>query len=243
VRATQVQGLAAEGHDVSFTYCTADPALPVGTPHRVDLATGEGLAACLAAAGPLDAVVHTAALSQPGACERDPSAAHAVNVPDKLLAALATAAPAALLVHLSTDQVYDGSRAFWREEDADSCAAVNVYGASKRAAEDAVRSRWPAHLILRSSIILGPPPHTPVGRPLFLQWLDGALAGASAAAPVELFDDEFRSPVYVADIVEACATLLRRGGAAAPLRHRTLNMGGPERCVRRACACFLCVVA
>jgi dTDP-4-dehydrorhamnose reductase len=226
-----VLGLTARGHQVAFTYCTADPQLPVGTPHRVDLATGEGLAACVAAAGPLDAVINCAAVSQPAACERDPAAAHALNVPSQLLDALAAAAPAALLIHVSTDQVYDGSRAFWREQD-DGCTPVNAYGASKRAAEAAVRARWPArHAILRSSIILGPQPPAPVGRPLFLQWLDGALA---ADAGVELFEDEFRSPVDVADLVAACAALLARDAGAGSL---TLNLGGPERCaVRERCA-------
>ena len=38
-----------------------------------------------------------------------------------------------LLIHISTDQVYDGSRAYWREDDA--CNPINVYGKTKREAE------------------------------------------------------------------------------------------------------------
>jgi dTDP-4-dehydrorhamnose reductase len=225
-----VEGLAALGHTVAFTFCTTDPSLPVGTAHRVDLATCAGLAACLAAAGPLDAIINTAAVSQPGVCERDPDAAAAVNVPITALDALAAAAPEALFVQISTDQVYDGSRAWWREADADACAPVNAYGRTKRAAEAAVRARWPAHCVLRSSIIVGGAPRTLVSRALFLQWLDAALAAGEA----ELFEDEYRSPVYVADIVRVCAALLARGApAAAAAPHRTLNLGGPERCVAR----------
>ena len=51
-----------------------------------------------------------------------------------------------------------------------------------------MRERWDRHVILRPSIIYGPPPAAAVPRPLFLQWLDGALraaadAKAAAAAP------------------------------------------------------------
>ena len=214
-----------------YTHCgSADPALPGGTACRVDLATGAGLAACLAAAAPLGAVVNAAAVSQPALCERDPDAARAVNVPTALLDALATAAPTALLIHVSTDQVYDGTRAWNREDDAGAMRAVNAYGASKRDAEAAVTRRWANHGVLRSSIIVGPAPRAPVGRPLFLQWLDGALA----AAPTELFQDEFRSPVCVDDLVAACAALMRRHAAGDTPTHRVFNLGGPERCVHQA---------
>lgn len=214
-----------------YTHCgSADPALPGGTACRVDLGSGAGLADCLAAAAPLGAVVNAAAVSQPALCERDPAAARAVNVPTQLVAALASAAPHALLVHVSTDQVYDGTRPWNREGDAAAMRAANAYGASKRDAEALVTERWANHAVLRSSIIVGPAPRAPVGRPLFLQWLDGALAGP---APTELFEDEYRSPVCVDDLVAACAELLRRAEQGPPLQHRVFNLGGPERCVPR----------
>ena len=71
-------------------------------------------------------------------------------------------------------QVYDGSKARWREGDPPR--PVNAYGRTKLAAERAVAAGWPNHAILRSSIIFGPEPPVPVGRPLFLQFIDGALA-------------------------------------------------------------------
>lgn len=58
---------------------------------------------------PLLAVINTAAVSQPAACERDEAAAAAVNVPTQLLDALQRhrqehgAEP--ILIHISTDQV------------------------------------------------------------------------------------------------------------------------------------------
>lgn len=58
----------------------------------------------------------------------------------------------------------------WSE--ADECRPVNVYGQTKLAAELRVAAEWPHHVILRSSIIMGPlPPLQPVGRTLFLQFV------------------------------------------------------------------------
>lgn len=215
--------LLQAGYDVAYTFLSTEPTLAGCEGFRVDLTSSAQLGACLAK--PPCAVVNCAALSQPASCERDPGAACSLNVPSVLLQALAERAPEALVIHLSTDQVFAGTRAFSSEADADADTPVNAYGASKRAAEVAVRA-WPAHAILRPSIILGPQPPTPVTRPLFLQWLAGALA----AGPVDLFEDEWRSPVHVLDLAAAVVALVDRR-ADARLRG-TYNLGGPERLSR-----------
>ena len=151
---------------------------------RVDLATGEGLAALTLAAAPAF-VVNLAAVSQPRRCEANPAAADSVNAPTVLAAwqaSLDEEHRARLLVHVSTDQVYGDSKpppALYVE--ADPAEPVNAYGRSKLAAERlladgrAFAGDWVA---LRSSVIFGPePPAAPVKRGLFLQWMDAALKG------------------------------------------------------------------
>lgn len=100
------------------------------------------------------------------------------NVPTHLLDALEQHAQATgvtpLLIHLSTDQVYDGSRPNWKETDA--CAPVNAYGQTKLEAEQCIQQRWPNHVILRSSIIYGPQSPAPVSRALFLQFIEASLS-------------------------------------------------------------------
>lgn len=110
---------------------------------------------------------------------QEPDKARALNVPTQLLAALERHRDAGLgeplLIQLSTDQVYDGTKAWWREDD--ECQPVNGYGRSKLEAEAEIARRWRRHAILRSSIIVGPlPPFAPVGRTLFLQFIDEVLA-------------------------------------------------------------------
>ncbi|KAL4426244.1 hypothetical protein ABPG77_009859 [Micractinium sp. CCAP 211/92] len=130
-----------------------------------------------------------------------------------------------LFVQLSTDQVYDGSRPRWTEGD--EPRPVNAYGRSKLAAERAVAARWPNHAILRSSLLYGPePPLGPVDRPLFLQFIIEQLGKGE---PVDFYEDEWRSPVRVRDVVRVVQTLIAR---QAGLRHRLFNMGGPERLSR-----------
>ena len=194
---------------------------------RVDVASGEGLAELGRAFGRPDVVVNLAALSQPRACEADPAAAAAVNVPSALLDWLGDSLRDVLFVHASTDQVYPGERACSLEGDA--ARPVNAYGRTKAAAEGEIRRRAPRHVILRSSIIFGPEPPVPVGRPLFVQWIAGELRAGRRA---DFFEDEFRSPIYVRDWEEVVARLLDlwRGGGEVPCG--TFNLGGPERLSR-----------
>lgn len=214
---------------------------------QVNLATGEGLEDCLAAVPTtgLDVVINCVAISQPAVCEKDPELAKSLNIPSVLLSGLENYANRSshfpLVIHLSTDQVYDGSRSFWKESDPTD--PINEYGKSKLAAEQEIQARWPNYIILRSSIIYGPqPPGASVGRALFLQFVDEALASGQ---PTTFFNDEWRCPVYVEDIVRISKALsesfiaekekgaevgLTKGGG--DFVSRVYNMGGPERMSR-----------
>ena len=87
------------GHWVGYTYhsrplarlADADPEKKTCAGYKVDVATGEGMEACVADVtkdAPLDLVVNCAAMSSPGQCEKDTARATAINVPSALLAAL-----------------------------------------------------------------------------------------------------------------------------------------------------------
>ncbi|KAG2493529.1 hypothetical protein HYH03_008343 [Edaphochlamys debaryana] len=230
----------APSHEVHYTFATRKlEKAPAGTvAHEVDLVTGEGLKPVFEQAE-FDVVVNCAALSQPGLCESLPERARAINVPSHLLDCLEAQAAATgrapVLVHISTDQVYDGSRAQWAERDV--CAPVNAYGKTKLEAEEHILSRLPAPYpvaILRSSIIYGPPPPEPVPRALFLQFVASAVRGD---APTSFYEDEWRSPVFVEDLRALIAAAAERllsardaGGEGLP--RRVYNAGGPERLSR-----------
>lgn len=86
-----------------------------------------------------DVVLHLAAERHPDRVERDPDAAHALNVeaPAWLARACAAQTPPAYLVHVSTDYVFDGRAPPYTTQSEPH--PLNSYGKSKRMAELAVQ--------------------------------------------------------------------------------------------------------
>ena len=58
------------------------------------------------------------------------------------------------LIHISTDYVFDGSGSLPFHEDSD-VAPLGVYGASKLAGEEVIRSTLDRHIILRTAWVFG----------------------------------------------------------------------------------------
>jgi len=114
-----------------------------------DLADADALLAAVRAAAP-DVIVNAAAYTAVDKAESDVAAARQINTTAPGLLALEAAKLGALLVHYSTDYVFDGSGDQARAEDAPT-APLSVYGSSKLAGEDAIRASGCAHLILRTS--------------------------------------------------------------------------------------------
>lgn len=94
------------------------------------------------------AVVHTVALTDVDACERDPGTAFALAAATTHTIAtwLAAHEPDALLVYVSSDQVYAGTGPHHEERT----QPLNTYGQSKRAGELAA-AQAPRSLVLRTN--------------------------------------------------------------------------------------------
>nr|WP_236589953.1 dTDP-4-dehydrorhamnose reductase [Ramlibacter aurantiacus] len=99
-------------------------------------------------------IVNAAAYTAVDRAESDAEAAHRVNAlaPGEL--ARAARECGALLVHYSTDYVFDGSGSRpWRETDA--TGPLNAYGRTKLDGERRIAAEWDRHLILRTSWVYG----------------------------------------------------------------------------------------
>lgn len=125
----------------------------------------------------------------------------------------AAARHGARLAHLSTDVIFDGKRGRYGENDAP--APLLPYGAAKLAAEGAVRAACPAAVLVRTSLIYGRDGTDASSRMV--------LEGARAGRPVNLFADEWRSPVLVDELAAALLDL-----AALDVRG-PLHVAGSER--------------
>lgn len=97
-----------------------------------------------------DVIVNAAAHTAVDRGESEPALAHTVNAVAPGALAEAARSVGALLVHYSTDYVFDGSgNAPWREDAV--TAPLSVYGTTKRDGEYLVRASGARHLILRTS--------------------------------------------------------------------------------------------
>ena len=114
-----------------------------------DLAKPERLIEAVRALRP-DVLVNAAAYTAVDRAEQDAGAAQNINATAPLAMAQAMAESGGLLVHYSTDFVFDGSGTAPWTEDAPT-APLNVYGSTKLAGELAIRASTCRHLILRTS--------------------------------------------------------------------------------------------
>lgn len=126
--------------------------LTAWTRAELDL-TGEAIDLRVRAQKP-DLIVNAAAYTAVDRAEEEPALAHRVNAEAPGVLAEEAARTGALLVHYSTDYVFDGEkRAPYVETDAP--APLNTYGRSKLEGEEAVRASGARHLVLRTSWIYG----------------------------------------------------------------------------------------
>lgn len=93
-----------------------------------------------------DVIIHTAAISDVGVCEKNPEASYQANV--QLPLYLANASDGRKLICFSSDQVYRGceSDGPYREDEA---KPANIYGAHKLEMEQRVLDRQPEAVLLR----------------------------------------------------------------------------------------------
>ncbi len=114
-----------------------------------DLADPEALAATVKSLKP-DVIINAAAYTAVDRAESEPEQARLINAQAPARLADVAKSINALLVHYSTDYVFDGSKTTpWKESDTPS--PINVYGQTKLEGEEAIRQSGCRHMILRTS--------------------------------------------------------------------------------------------
>lgn len=110
--------------------------------------------AAFAAENRPDVIINCAGMTDLAKCERNEEKAYRVNALGARNLSLAARKVDAKLIHLSTDDVFDGTakRPLTEFDQVNPCT---VYGKSKLAGETFVRELAPRHMIVRSSWIYG----------------------------------------------------------------------------------------
>lgn len=178
----------------------------VAVPHaQVDVCNEEQVSAVIAEARP-DVVLNTAAFHKVEECEKKPALAFQVNGTAAMNLALACRQSGAVLVHFSTDYVFDGQKNSGYEET-DLPSPLNVYGASKVAGEHLIACNTDRYFILRTCGLYGIAGSSGKGGNFVENMLKKALAGDA----IRVVDDQVLTPTYTVDLAEATRKLILTG--------------------------------
>lgn len=164
-----------------------------------------------------DALIHTAAMSDPNYCQQHPAESRKINLDATINLAGICADHAIPFVFTSTDLVFNGLSAPFREDD--PVSPISTYGEQKAEAEAAVLTTYPYAAICRMPLMYGNP------GPAAKSFIQPMIAAMKEGRELKLFTDEFRTPLSGRD---AAAGLLLALDKAKGLLH----LGGPERLSR-----------
>jgi dTDP-4-dehydrorhamnose reductase len=184
--------------------------------HPIDIADPVAVSAAFAAARP-NVVLHTAAMASIAACHRDAEQARRVNVDGTAQLCELAKQHGARLIYISTDMVFDGEHAPYREED--PVRPLSIYGRTKAEAEQHVLAN-PMNVVIRISLLEGP---SIVGVPAFY---DQQVQALQQGQPLKLFVDEWRTPLPLAEAATALLAIARSSFSGL------IHVGGPERLSR-----------
>lgn len=156
-----------------------------------------------------DAVIHTAAVSDTGRCQREPEWSEKINVGGSVNLATVCREYGAKLLICSSDQVYSGSEEKGPHREDEILAPNNVYGCQKLRAEQRCLEILPETVCLRLSWM-----YAKTGLPNehshFLATLQGALADESKPLLWPVYDR--RGITDVADVVKNLPKALELSG-------------------------------
>lgn len=164
-----------------------------------------------------DAVVHTAALSQPNFCQTHPEISQAINVTASCNIAGLSADHAIPCVFTSTDLVFDGLNAPYKETD--PVSPVNLYGEQKVMAEIGMLERYSKTAVCRMPLMFGSA--TPTANSFIQPFMQTLKAGKE----LNLFIDEFRTPVSATTAAKGIFLSLEKVQGL-------IHLGGKERISR-----------
>ena len=158
-------------------------------------------------------IINPAAFTAVDLAESQPVEAHLINGLAPAILAQEAQRLDALLIHFSTDYVFDGQKSAPYLED-DPTAPLNVYGASKLAGEKAVRQHSDKHFILRTSWVMG------FHGKNFLKTI---LRLASEREALDIVADQIGAPTSAADLADLVARLVAQAQASPNAAYGTYH--------------------
>ena len=179
-----------------------DEVLPLYYP-EFDVTRPERMRRVLQALRP-DTVINTAAFHRVDECEENPEMSFRVNsIAVRDLVRLDTDL-GFILVHFSTDYVFDGRKKAPYVEAAPP-TPLNVYAVSKLAGEFFLRALTEKHFLIRTCGLFGEASSREKG----YNFVDRMIALAEEGKPLRVVDDQWVSPTSTAELAERTSDLIR----------------------------------
>ena len=169
------------------------------TRHDLDISKPEAVEAAVEYFRP-KVVVNAAAYTAVDKAETDEAAVYSVNRDGPSYLAKVAGKIGAALIHISTDYVFDGTKAGGYTED-DPVTPIGVYGQSKEAGERAVREIIERHIVLRTAWVFDEQGDN---------FVKTMLQVGAERDELRVVDDQIGCPTYAADLADAVLTLAGR---------------------------------
>ncbi|MDO8886354.1 MAG: dTDP-4-dehydrorhamnose reductase [Candidatus Oleimmundimicrobium sp.] len=147
-----------------------------------------------------DVVIHAAAYTDVDGCESNRELAFLVNAEGTKNVASACRAMDSAMVYISTDYVFDGAKDIPHTEE-DKPNPINIYGESKLAGENYVKSILDKYYIVRTSWLFGKN-----GK----NFVETILRLAQEKNELKVVNDQVGSPTYTLDLARAIKALLTK---------------------------------
>ena len=146
------------------------------------------------------AIVNCAAYTAVDTAEEEPEAAFRVNRDGSSVLAGAAKERNALLVHVSTDYVFDG-KSFLPYRESDPVSPLGVYGRSKWEGEECIRRIAPSYMILRTSWL-----YSSYGN----NFVKTMMRLGREREQLNVVFDQVGTPTFAADLAAAVISILDR---------------------------------
>ena len=166
-----------------------------------------------------DAVIHCAAMSDVDGCEDNKKLAMTINRDGSANIAEACNAIDALMVHISTDFVFDGAKGNYAEDDEPN--PLSYYAKTKLEGENAVKKKAHKFIIIRPEVLYGY--NGDGSERSFTIWVHDNL---KAGKEIRVVDDQFNTPTLIDDLAMAIGKLIKKNKLGI------WHVAGPERLSR-----------
>lgn len=167
-----------------------------------DIARSDQVINCVREAAPT-VIVNAAAYTKVDKAEEDPGTAFRENRDGPAILSRVAACNDVPLIHLSTDYVFDGEKESPYSET-DIVSPLGVYGASKAAGEEAIRSLWSKHVLIRTAWVYGRHGNN---------FLKTMIRLSRTGKELRVVADQYGNPTATVDLADAVLAVASRASA------------------------------